>query len=224
MNMNKSIRVFGTGVAAALTIVSLSSSAQAADGLYLGGQIQSSTLSHSIERNTGLATSPSITSFAEETDVAIGLHLGYKYHVTDDLFVAAEVFYNDENASTTNINNMLQTKIDLQSSYGVNFKAGVDVTPKFSVYGIAGATALDFDIHNSYPFAPPMRSGSESEVGLTLGLGFEYAVNDKWSVKGEYTRINDVDFSPLPEVAVPGKINPNELDYDSMKLALSYSF
>ncbi|WP_028468275.1 outer membrane protein [Neptunomonas japonica] len=222
--MNKSARILGISVATALATASLSNAAQAGDGFYLGGHIQSSTLSHSIERNTGLATSPSITSFAEESDVAIGLHLGYKYHVTDDVFVAAEVFYNDENASTTNINNMLQTKIDLQSSYGVNFKAGVDVTHKFSVYGIAGATALDFDIHNSYPFAPPMRSGSESEVGLTLGLGFEYAVNDKWSVKGEYTRINDVDFSPLPEVAVPGKINPNELDYDSMKLALSYSF
>jgi opacity protein-like surface antigen len=69
-----------------------------------------------------------------------------------------------------------------------------------------------------------MRSGSESEVGLTLGLGFEYAVNDKWSVKGEYTRISDVDFDPLPDVAVPGKINPNDLSHDSMKLALSYSF
>ncbi|WP_293269017.1 porin family protein [Neptunomonas sp.] len=222
--MNKSARVLGISIAAALAAASLGTAAHAGDGLYLGGQIQSSTLSHSIERNTGLATSPSITSFAEESDAAIGLHLGYKYHVRDDLFVAAEVFYTDESTSTTNINNMLQTRIDLQSSYGVNFKAGVDVTRQFSVYGIAGATVLDFDIHNSYPFAPPMRSGSGDEVGLTLGVGFEYAVNDHWSVKGEYTRISDVDFDPLPEVAVPGKINPNDLSHDSMKLALSYSF
>ena len=222
--MKKSARILGTSIASALVAASLSTTVQAGDGLYLGGHIQSSTLSHSIERNTGLATSPSITSFAEETDAAIGLHLGYKHHVTNDVFVAAEVFYTDENVSTTNINNMLQTKINLQSSYGVNFKAGVDVTHKFSVYGIAGATALDFDIHNSYPFAPPMRSGNDSEVGLTLGVGFEYAVNDHWSVKGEYTRISDVDFTPLPEVAVPGKINPNDLSHDSMKLSLSYSF
>lgn len=202
----------------------MSTSAVAADGFYVGGQVQSSTFGHKIERNTGSSTNPSLTSFAEETDVAVGVHLGYKMHVTDDAFVAAEVFYNAENSETTNINNMLQTRLDLESTYGVNFKAGVDVTSKFSVYGIAGATVLDFDIHNSYPFAPPMRSGDTTEVGLSLGAGFEYQVDNQWSVKGEYIRINDVDFTPLPEVAVPGKINPNDVDYDSLKVSLSYAF
>lgn len=211
----------------ALTIsaVAISSSVIAADdGFYVGGQVQSSTFGHTIQRDTGSSTNPSITTFTEESDAAFGIHAGYKHHVTDDAFVAAEVFYNAENAETRNINNMLQTQLELNATYGINFKAGVDVTDKFSVYGIAGATALDFDIHNSYPFAPPMRSGDADEVGLSLGAGFEYKINNQWSVKGEYIQIKDVDFAPLPEVAVPGKINPNDVDYDSLSFGISYHF
>jgi len=198
--------------------------ALAADGFYAGAKVQSSTFGHELQRDTGDVSNPSITTFAEESDVAAGIFLGYKMHVTDDAFVAAEVFYNAENAQTTNINNMLQTQLELESTYGINFKAGVDVTDKFAVYGIAGATWLDFDIHNSYPFAPPMRSGSTDEVGLSIGAGFEYQVDNAWSVKGEYVQVKDVSFDPLPEVAIPGKINPNEVDYDSLSIAVSYSF
>ena len=220
--MNK---VKGLGLAALmLGSVGLTSNALAADGFYVGAKVQSSTFGHELQRNTGAADNPSITTFAEESDVAAGVFLGYKMHVTDDAFVAAEVFYNSENAGTTNINNMLQTQLDLESTYGINFKAGVDVTDKFAVYGIAGASWLDFDIHNSYPFAPPMRSGSADEVGLSLGAGFEYQVDSAWSVKGEYVQVKDVSFDPLPEVAIPGKINPNEVDYDSLSIAVSYSF
>ncbi len=219
------IKVKGLGFAALmLGSLGVSVSALAEDGLYAGAKLKSSTFGHELQRNTGAADNPSITTFTEETDVAAGVFLGYKMHVTDDAFVAAEVFYNSESASTTNINNMLQTHLELESTYGVNFKAGVDVTEKFSVYGIAGATWLDFDIHNSYPFAPPMRSGSTDEVGLSLGAGFEYQVDGAWSVKGEYVQVLDVNFDPLPEVAIPGKINPNEVDYDSLSIAVSYSF
>ena len=219
------IKVKGLGFTVLmLGSLGISASALAADGFYAGAKLQSSTFGHELQRNTGAADNPSITTFAEETDVAGGVFLGYKMHVTDDAFVAAELFYNSESASTTNINNMLQTQLELESTYGVNFKAGVDVTEKFSVYGIAGATWLDFDINNSYPFAPPMRSGSTDEVGLSLGAGFEYQVDSAWSVKGEYVQVKDVNFDPLPEVAIPGKINPNEVDYDSLSIAVSYSF
>lgn len=219
------IKVKGLGFTVLmLGSLGINASALAADGFYAGAKLQSSTFGHELQRNTGAADNPSITTFAEETDVAGGVFLGYKMHVTNDAFVAAELFYNSESASTTNINNMLQTQLELESTYGVNFKAGVDVTEKFSVFGIAGATWLDFDIHNSYPFAPPMRSSSTDEVGLSLGAGFEYQVDSAWSVKGEYVQVKDVNFDPLPEVAIPGKINPNEVDYDSLSIAVSYSF
>lgn len=202
--MNNNKRRFGISMVVALTATGLSTSALANDGYILAGIFKA--LRCPIERNTGDAANPSITSFAEETDAGLGLHLEYKHHLNSDTFVAAELFYTDENTSTTNINNMLQTIVDLNSTYGINVKAGFDVTDKYSLYGIVGATALDLDLHNSYPFAPPMRNGSASEVGLALGAGFEFALDNNWSVKGEYSRINDVDFTPLPEAAVPGKL------------------
>ncbi|WP_164846982.1 outer membrane protein [Neptunomonas marina] len=213
-----------SALAFAISVAASTSAIASEGGFYVGGQLQSSTFGHTIQRDTGSATNPSITTFTEESDAAFGIHAGYKHHLTSDVFVATEVFYNAEGAETRNINNMLQTELELNSTYGINFKAGVDVTDKFSVYGIAGATVLDFDIHNSYPFAPPMRSGSADEVGLSLGAGFEYQIDDRWSVRGEYIQVQDVDFSPLPEVAVPGKINPNDVDYSTLSFGVSYRF
>jgi len=213
-----------TSIALAISGMALTGTAVANDGFYIGGQVKSSSFGHTIQRDTGSATNPSLTTFTEESDVAFGIHGGYKMHITDDAFIAAELFYNNETAETRNINNMLQTELELNATYGVNFKAGVDITDRFALYGIAGATVLDFDIHNSYPFAPPMRTGDADEVGLSLGVGFEYQVDNNWSVKGEYVQVNDVDFTPLPEVAVPGKINPNDVDYDSLSISVSYSF
>lgn len=213
-----------TLLSAAVTFLVGASPTMAGEGWYIGANIGQSTLSHSIERNTGEASNPSITSLAEESDVAMGLSLGYKIKTSEDTFVAIEGFYSKESAETRNINNMLQTELELNSSYGVNLKAGVEVTPKFSVYALVGATSLDFDIHNSYPFAPPMRSGDADEVGFAIGFGAEYSINKNWSANVEYSRVNDVDFTPLPEVAVPGKINPNEIDFDSFKFGVNYSF
>lgn len=222
--MNKFVK--NASAVAGLVALGLSAQATAGEGFYVGGQIGSSTSSHSIERNTGDVNNPSLTTLAEETDVSFGVHAGYKVKVTEDAFVAAEVFYNDESAETINLNNMLKTRIDLESSYGINFKAGVEVTPKFSVYGIAGATWVDFDIHNGYPFAPPTRSGSDDDVALSLGAGFEYAVSSQLSVKAEYTRVNDLDFNGLPEFPTSqnNRVNPNEIDYDNISVSLSYYF
>lgn len=194
------------------------------DGFYVGGQLHNTTSTHSIERDTGTNTTPSITTTDEESEFSGGVKLGYKQHVNNDMFVVVEGFYNVEDAETTNINNLLRTKVDLKATYGINFKAGIDVTDKFSVHGIVGARALDFDIDNDYPFAPPTRSGSETEVGLAWGMGIGYDLVDNWSLTAEYVRMNDIDFDPLPEVAVPGKINDNELSYNSFSIGVNYTF
>jgi len=119
------IKVKGLGFTVLmLGSIVVSASALAEDGFYAGAKLQSSTFGHELQRNTGAADNPSITTFAEETDVAGGVFPGYKMHVTYDAFVAAELFYNSESAFTTNINTMLQTQLELESTYAVNFKAG----------------------------------------------------------------------------------------------------
>ncbi|WP_415902417.1 outer membrane protein [Neptuniibacter sp. QD29_5] len=215
--------VKGFGVAASFVVIGLSSQVSAGEGFYVGGQIGSTTLGHSIERNTGDPDAASIVTLAEETDVSVGLHLGYKHKVSEDAFVAAEVFYNDESAETTSLNGVLRSELELEATYGINFKAGVELTEKFSVYGIAGATWVDLDTRNSYTFAPPVKSKSDDEVALSLGVGAEYAVNNNWSVKAEYIRVNDTDFD-APKEVVLNQFNPNEAEYDNFNVSLSYYF
>lgn len=211
-----------TVVASSLTLSA--AALQAKEGIYIGGSFLNSTLSHTIERNTGTNLTPSITTTADETDIGFGLSLGYKKNLTDTFYLAGELFYNEEGATTRNINNLLITEVTLNNSYGFKLKSGINVTDKFSVYSVFGATSLDFDLDNSYPFAPPLRNASRSESAFNFGLGAAYQVNNHWSVLAEFNQVNNVDFDPIPEVAVPGKINPNELDYSTFVIGLNYSF
>lgn len=202
----------------------VSTGVMAKDGLYLTGYVNNTTQEHTIERNTGTNTSPSLTSQVDQTDLGLGLALGYKMHINETSFAIVEGFYNKEDVDTRNLNNLLVTEVELDATYGINLKLGFDVTEMFALYGFIGATRVELDLANSYPFAPPMRSGSRSETEVSYGFGMSYQLSNQLSVIGEYTAINDLDFDPLPEVAVPGKINPNQLDLSSWKVGLSYSF
>lgn len=70
----------------------------------------------------------------------MGVVLGYKTHVNDKVFLAVEGFYNKESAETRNLNNLLITEVELDATYGINLKAGFDITNEFSVYGFIGTT------------------------------------------------------------------------------------
>lgn len=214
-----------TKIALLVTIgLSASSHSYAKDGFSLGSLASNVTFGHTIERNTGSNTTPSITSRTEESDIGFGLSAGYQFHVTDDFFLGADVFYQEQNVETRNINNLLITELSLNETYGLKLKAGVDVTDKFSVYGLVGQTTLDFDINNSYPFAPPVRDGNTDVDEISFGVGAEYNLSDHWALLAEYSQVNDVSFDPLPEVAVPGKINDNEVDLTSLSFGLNYNF
>jgi len=214
-----------TKIAVLLTVcLGATSQIQAKDGFSFGSIASNVTFGHTIERNTGSEISPSITSRTEESDIGLGLSLGYQFHVIDDFFLGADVFYQEQNVETRNINNLLITELSLNETYGIKLKAGVDVTDKFSVYGLIGQTTLDFDINNSYPFAPPLRDGTADVDEITFGIGAEYDISDHWSFVAEFSQLNDVNFDPLPEVAVPGQINDNQVDLNSLSFGLNYNF
>ena len=211
------------------TLIALSSAtafttAHANDGFSIGVNAGNGTFSHTIERNTGTNTTPSITTRTEESDIGYGITAGYQFSVSNDVFFGIEAFYKEESIDSRNINNLLITELSLDNSYGFNLKAGVNVNEKFSVYALLGQTTLDFDINNSYSFAPPTRRGDESIDEVTYGIGAQFAINDHWSVTAQYTQLNDVAFDPLPEVAVPGKINANEVDFSALTFGVNYNF
>jgi opacity protein-like surface antigen len=213
-----------TILALAIASSAVTATANAKDGFSIGTFTSNSTLTHTIERNTGSNQTPSLSSRVEESDFGFGVTVGYQFHVTDDIFLGAEAFYQEQDIETRNLNNLLITQLTLNNTYGVKFKAGVDVTDKLSVYGLIGQTNLDFDIDNSYPFVPPMRTATRDIDELTIGFGAQYAISDRWSVTAEYSQLNDVSFDPIPEVAVPGKINDNEIDFSSISFGVNYNF
>jgi opacity protein-like surface antigen len=207
------------------------SSAHAGSGFYVSGKLSATTFDHTINRNTGgfaglpVPDTSGVTT-AETTDFSGGLALGYKHSFGQgQYFIGAEGFYNFENASTRNINGVLVTDIDLDASYGGRVLLGVNATDKLSIYGHGGVTVLDFDVRNSYTFAPPVRTASETEATFSFGVGAGYAVTDRIGVFIEYTQTTDADFDGLPEVAGgTNRVNPNDVSLSAFSIGAKYSF
>ncbi|MEH6443561.1 MAG: outer membrane beta-barrel protein [Oceanospirillaceae bacterium] len=212
-----------------LTALVMTTSAKA-EGVYIFGNVNSSSVEHSIERNLGsnpaaISGDSGGVSNVQDTAFAAGLGIGYKIDLNEDLYIAAEGFYEKNNNSSRNINGVLVTDINLESSYGVRLLAGVNVNKKFSVYAHGGYTELDFDIRNSYTFAPPVKTRSESKGAFAYGVGADYKVNGNYSLYAQYSQIADIDFDGIPEVAGgTGRINPNKLDLSQLTIGLRYAF
>lgn len=219
-----------TVVATAATLTAFAAAPAMAEGFYASGNIGLTSLGHTLERREatpGLPVPDSAgVSRVQTDDASIGLALGYQHDFQNsNFFLGGEAFYNHETANTRNIVGVLGTDINLNASYGARAIAGVKVTPKFSLYGHVGYTQLDFDVHNSYTFAPPTRDANFDQGGLSLGVGALYAVNDRVSVFADYTKVTGVDFNGLPEVAGgTGRVNANSLDIDRISYGVRVAF
>ena len=117
----------------AVTSVFAGNAALAADGLYVSGQIGSSKLGHTIERNTGGLALPvpdtSGTTFVEETEAEIGVAIGYLFSPSNGKFYyGPEAYVNYETAETRNINGVLIGDVELNYSYGARLLGGVNIT------------------------------------------------------------------------------------------------
>ena len=80
-----------------------SANAQALDGFYISGEIGSSSLNHTIERNIGDATLPvqdtSGVTIANNTNKSLGGTISYPLDLNDRFFIGAEGFFNFEKAN-----------------------------------------------------------------------------------------------------------------------------
>jgi len=209
-------------------LVALIGSAASADGLYVSGSVSALTFGHEIERNTGAALGDADQSFVtrtEDTGAAFGVALGYEQSINSSLYWGAEVFYNSSDASTTNINGVLVTNVDVEATYGARGILGTNVTDRVQLYAHAGVTQVDFEVNNSYTFAPPVTSRSDSETAFSYGVGAAVAVSDNMSIFTEYTQISGVDFDGIPEVAGGTlRVNDNTLDLSSLAIGVKFTF
>lgn len=117
------------------------------------------------------------------------------------------------------------TDVDLNSSYGARAIGGANINESFLLYAHAGLTALDFDVRNSYTFAPPVTNASYSETGASFGFGANYKISNSPSIFAEYTKVVGVDFDGIPEIAGgTGRVNPNTLSLNSASLGIKFVF
>ena len=200
-----------------------------ANGFSVFGGISSTTQEFNHSRNTGsnlpnvgAGGGPSNTVSDQDTGIGFFGGVGYKQEFSNEFFGRVDAFYSTEDANTTIINNVLINEVDLNATYGADIKLGLDVTDKFSVYGLSGLTAYDFDSQISYTFAPPMDAVSETEWAFTYGAGVEIALSDRLSSFGEVRISNDVDFAT--PVDRGGITSQNELDYTVIRSGIRFSF
>jgi outer membrane immunogenic protein len=84
------------------------------------------------------------------------------------------------------------------------------------VYGTAGGAAVQSKVGRDYVNAAGTRLSDDdtrTHIGGAYGGGVEWAVNDKWSVKGEYLRL-DVEKQPYNTSYADGSTATTRVDVD----------
>lgn len=220
-----------TATAAAITLATLAAPAAAQD-VYVFGSVGTSETTHEIERNLG-ANPPMLpvqdasgTTSTQESGLSLLAGVGYEHDIGNTpAYISLEGFYAFEDTQSRNINGVLITDVDLNSRYGARALFGYNVTDNFSVYTHSGMTVLDFDLTNSYTFAPPVTERSDTEVAFSYGAGFTYDLSDSLQAVVDYTQVSEVDFAGIAEVAGnTGRENPNTLAVRTFSSGLRFRF
>ncbi len=86
--------------------------------------------------------------------------------------------------------NLVNTRASIDWFGTLRGRLGYLITPNLMIYGTAGGAMTDVNYRwtGVAPFAP-LRASNE-RFGWTAGGGLEYAVNNNWSVKGEYLYVS----------------------------------
>ena len=215
-------------VVAALTVPV----AMADNGFYVSAGVNSTTVEQSLSRNTGTnvpispdtgaANGGSFSTFDQDTGASAFVSVGYRFEFLSDSFLEAEAFYADETAETQNLNSLIISEVELQNSFGLDVHLGKQVTDTVGIYGLMGVAQYEFDVNQSYPFAPPTAFVSAEETAFVYGAGVEISLTDHISTFGEVKLTTDLDYdTPVDQGGVR---SINELDLNVIRTGIRYRF
>jgi opacity protein-like surface antigen len=173
------------------------------DGFYVGAQVgydsyrasQSYTL-------TGTTASANGNNVNNTTGWAGGLFAGYGQYFQDAYYLAGEVMVNTSGANQTNTNNVTisgttttqTTKFSVNNGYGVRLLPGVKLNNSSLLYIPLGY--MNTSLKNTTSLTSATGSSkSQYTGGWAYGLGFETAVYENFSLRGEYTHTSYNSFS-----------------------------
>ena len=135
-----------------------------------------------------------------------GIYAGYKHRIFKGMFVAGEAFFHDTSQDETFSDG---DRLELDSQYGVTAHIGYE-WDSWSVYGILGAAALDYEITQNGD------KTSDDHFRALLGGGATYQYSKKISTNLEVTTCGD-------EIDIAGDKNKT-LGLVTLRLGVSYHF
>lgn len=154
-------------------------------GLYVGGQ-----LGYGFGNDTATPTGIAPNGI-KPSGVLGGGHIGYAYQTGGNFVVGLEGSIDGSSASSSSpaFLGSYSVKSPIQGSIRGRAGFAVDRALFYATGGVAFATFND-----SYATGD---SSSANRAGFTVGGGVEYAISDRWSVRGEYRFSNFRTFTDM---------------------------
>lgn len=198
---------------ASVSLLALSSNVSAAlPQITVGLQVGSNSLSGTAGSSSGEADTPTETAMSfkstlRKTHPSVGLFAGWDKTLSNNAMIGAELFFNHENPGSIQAEKSKEErtylgagvihkstiKAKLKNSFGLDIKTGYHWG---SVLGYAkvGLSSGAFQVQNilaETTAASDHSSGKISKnkrvLGLRLGAGVDYKLNDRWNVGLAYT-------------------------------------
>lgn len=185
------------GIATTIAALSIANIATAQDwsGFYVGGNGAVSSL------NTDTGAPFTYT----DTSISGGIFAGYNYMLSPNVVLGVEAEYN-----LNTITNSPIFPMEMSDTYGIRARAGYAMDD-LMFYGAIGAELGTF----SAVGGPPV---SDDTIGISMAAGIEYALNDRFSLRAEYTY---TDFG----VAAPSVFGPGvTVTTDALRFGMAMHF
>ncbi len=176
--------------------------------------------------------------------VIFGAHLGYNYQFFDHLLVGLEgsvdgttlieretIGLSDANGDQGVLSSFVQS--DIQGAVRARAGLAVDRLLAFAAGGLAiGHFGTQSDLASAnnalatYDGFATRGLQWTTRVGWTVGGGVEWAVNNNWSIRGEYRYSDFGNLADAPTVALPATLygGGRHLDQNQVQFGFSYKF
>lgn len=188
-------KYMGAALAAAITLGGGSVAAQDWNGFYVGGSAAMASMTAEV---------PPVVSY-KESDISGTVFAGYNHQMSANMLVGIEAEYSIGSMSTFPF-----IPIDVENSFGARARIGYTMD-NVMIYGTLGAEVATFG-----PVGAPSNI-TDTTAGLSIGAGVEYALNEKISVRAEYTY---TDFGE----ASPTYFSGIEVTIERIRLGVAYHF
>ena len=174
----------------------------------------------------GVVAAPLANGEIDPDGFMFGVHGGYNYQFANGFLVGVEAELNGLNAdgAADCPNPAFSCSVEIGFQANATARLGYALN-RFMVYGEIGASYIDADFAADSGNAAALETGTDSDTGLLVGVGAEFAATERLLVKAEY---NFADHELFFENSLPGGARVTDYAVDAevhtVKLGLTFKF